>query len=483
MSADTPRARRLLPLAVGLGLLLVAPHSWPTPRTQAQSAPGEPAVELAPTPHRVASLGLSIRPPIGARVQAQQLGQAEASLVVFAPDGSWRLLIRQARTSDATLTPLKAAQELLEQLQAARAVRDARTNDVRGSSVQVLAEPAALELSGLPAARFYAAIPKLNEAPLVSGYTLVQPAPGRFIVAELDCLLADFERVRPVYEQVLGTLTVDDPAEADASRAAVVLAGEQLLASLDQEDLKALLPSRPIWWRHYVPAAGEEPERERGYQRIDIRLGQRGELDPRRPKARWSVEDREYGFLASTIGRFLDGQRIVDSQAIFFLSFDRSREAWVVRMTIREGDRRANWTETGVRDGDDIKVTADQPGATPLLKHWKKPPQAYLSQVEVHLLPWILASRGVEATFGFYRYVSALNDIALRRDTLSSVEGDPQARWLLETRSSEDAGLTRMTLRQDGWPIRRTLPDGSVMEPITLDALKALWRRKGLPLS
>ncbi|RMD65938.1 MAG: hypothetical protein D6824_01745 [Planctomycetota bacterium] len=468
--------RLLLGLSLAVGL-------FSSPAAAQQPDPSDRTVELAPTPHRVASLGLSIRPPLGARVQAQQLGQAEASLVVFAPDGSWRLLIREARTSDAALTPLKAAQELLKQLQAARAVRDARTNQIRGSSVQTLAEPQAMELAGLPAARFYAAVPKLNEAPVVSGYTLVQSAPGRFIVAELDCLLADYDRVRPVYEQVLDTLVVDDPAEAEAARAAVVLAGEQLLASLDQEALKALLPKAPLWWRHYVPAAGDAPERERGYQRIEVRIGQRGELDPRRPKARWSVEDREYGFLASAIGRFLDGERIVDSQSLFFLSFDRSREAWVVRMTVRQGDRRANWTETGVREGDDIKVTADQPGSTPLLKHWKKPPQAYLSQVEVYLLPRILASKGVEASFGFYRYVSALNDIALRRDTLTRLTDDAEAHWLLETRTSEDAGLTRMTLREDGSPLRRVLPDGSVMEPITLEALKALWRRKGLPLS
>jgi|GEM_PF-1852962 len=470
-------------------LASATPTAWAQGARPTRSAASEPApsVELAPTPYDIKSMGVSLRFPVGSKAQAQRLGTSEASVAVFAPDGSWRILVRTTKSKDTTLTPLAAVQAVLKQLQIARAVRDQRSNKVRGSSVQTLVEPATLDIAGAQAARFYTAIPRLNETPAVSGYTIVRMAPGRFFVAEFDCALADFDAARPVYERVMNTLHISDQSDRGAGRAALLLSGDTILASLDRDKIESILPKQPIWWRQYRPAQKDQAEKEIGYQRVETHVGQRGELDPRRPKSRWSVEDREFGFVASVMGRFLDGERIVDSQSIFFLSFDLSRESWVVRMTVREGDSKLNWSETGVREGDDIKVTADQPGSNPIVKHWKKPPRAYLSQVEVYLTPRILINAGAEAMFGFYRYLSALNDIALRRDTLRKVRKDDQAPtdaiWALETRSNDDAGVSVMFMDAHGAPIERRLPNNTRMTPMTLADLKRLWRSKGLPMS
>ena len=389
-------------------------------------------------------------------------------------------------SSDATLTIRSVADDLANDLLASRAKSLQRAD--RGSAARIHDRADDLDINGQRAARFYATLPdSLGGATVVSGYTIFQVGPGRFAILQMDCIEQEFPRVRPRYEAVVATATFRDPADLAAERAAGILAADSLLNSLNRADLEAVLPSGPRLYRIYRPATtGSRTDAEEvAYQRIEIRLGARGELAPSKDRRRWTQADHDMGIVVDLAGRYIDGDRHVDSQSLYFLSLDRKEESWTLRMVVREGKNEAGWTETGVRGGDDIKVTIDQPGGQPIVKQWRRPPEAYISQVEWFLLPRILAKRALPAVFNFYRYQSATAELALRRDVLDPADhqdSSAPAAWILRSRPDENSPDEVSLLNAEGELIRREMPDGKIMEPIELEALKKLWKSKGLPI-
>ncbi|TVQ33282.1 MAG: hypothetical protein EA376_02790 [Phycisphaeraceae bacterium] len=479
-------------LAAGLLLLGAAlpgaPNAAAQSRGEGQSRGA--AVELIDQPVLIQSLGMSIRLPVGASYNTDRMTGGQASFSMVASDNTWRMILHSPSSSDLTLNPESVADNLIDELRQSRSQmeQDRRGQRQVGSAVEILDRSVELNINDFPAARFYARIPgNVGGATIVSGYTIFQVGAGRFAILQMDCMEAEYTRARAAYETVVATAEFRDPADMAAERAAGVRAGNALLSSLNRSDLEAALLDQPAFYRLYRPApTGARADAEEiAYQQIDMRMGRRGELDPRKPVRRWTQADHEPGFIVTIIGRFLDGSRHVDSESIFFLSLDRDAEAWALRMVVREGRSETGWTETGVRSGGDIKVTIDQPGQTPVLKQWRKPAEAYLSQVESYLLPRILAQRSAATIFNFYRYQSSTAEIALRRDILEPLNDadDEDGAWRLRSRPDENSPEEISILSADGELIRRQLANGGVMEPIELEALRRLWKSKDLPLN
>ncbi len=182
--------------------------------------------------------------------------------------------------------------------------------------------------------------------------------------------------------------------------------------------------------------------------------------------------------------RYLEGARVIDSESLCFLRPDRESEAWATRMQIKDGAKETGWTETGAREGDDIKVSIDVPASSPVIKQWRRPSAGYLSQVEGFLLPRLLARAGAGGVLQFYQYQPGVTDVRIRRDELAAQPGlsdkDPGG-WILRTRRDPDAPEDVSLLDKSGRLLRRTLSGGVVMEPIERDALEKLWKSKGLP--
>ena len=474
----------LLAVCCGLPGLASSARAQDTPAGATPAAGG--MVEFADTPFRVPSLGLTMWLPEGTRIDTTNLLGGESTFQIVAPDSTWMLRGFTSSSRDTSLTPAGAAESLIVGLLKPGDVEDSLKDwdvKVAGARGEVLDRTERLALSGLEASRFYARLERPDRTEGVTGYPVSGTGPGRFLLVELTTPAEGFDRVRPVYESIVGAAEIRDPGEAAQERAAGVIAAEMLLESLNREDFVSMLDDEPRYFRLYRPTAtgADSDAEEVAYQRVLLTEGQRGELDPNKARGRWTSADREHGYIVRIDGRFLDQDRIVDSRAIYFLALDREEESWTLRMRVRDDKRREqNWRETGVRLGDDIKVTIDQDGEPPTLAQWKRPPEGYASQVESYLLPRIYARFGAPSVFNVYRYNSSTGELTMRTDEFAPLEGGEG--WSLITRSHADAPVETTVLDEQGRIVRRVLPTGIVMEPSSLDRLKQLWSSKGLPI-
>lgn len=439
-------------------------------------------VSLAQQPYEIRSLGMTVRLPNGASLDATNVGGVEASFTVTPKDATWIMRMHSPRSKDSALTPAGVADGLWDEIKSSSVGRDPATGRVDPrASAAIVDRLDDLVINGAEASRFYARVPRADRAVFITGYTIFSIAPGRFVIFQIDCLEPEFDRVRPMYEAVVATVRFKDISELAADRASGVIAGQRLLDHFNGDDLFSLLPEGQRFYRLYRPGGTdlEGDDTEVAYQAVELHRGQRGELDPSRPRSRWRQADREPGILASVKARFLDGDRVVDSESIFFLTPDRRSEAWSIRMAIKRGRDSAVYTETGARTGGQIDVNIVQPGQPPIAKSWKTPTEGYLSQVETLLLPVMLVEVGADLEYAFYAYQPQRTDVLLRRDTLK--RSDRPNEWIIETRPNEDALTDRSIVDADGALVRKFLANGVVMESIRPQELARIWRSKGLP--
>ena len=478
----SPIARTIAALAAAAAL---AGPAAPAARAQTQPASAPPAhpvgaVPLTDRPYEIRSLGLEIRLPVGASLDTTNIGGVEASFTVTAKDGTWIMRMHSPTSKDTKLTPAGVADGLFQELRKTRTGRDPKTGRVIDTITEIDRDDT-LKINGAPAVRFYARVPRSDGVVFVTGYTIFPRSPGRFIIFQLDCLEPEFAQARTVYETTVATVRLQGREELAADRAGGVLAGDRLLKHFNGADLLAMLPKDPRFFRLYRPGGtgSEGDDTEVAYQVVAMRPGQRGELDPSKPRSRWRPADRDKGIITSVKARFIDGKRLIDSESSFFLAADRASEGWSIRMAVKQGSDTALYTETGARQGDTIEVNVIEPGKPAISKSWKTPPEGYLSQVETYLLPFMLTKVGAELEYAFYTYQPQHNDIMLRRDTLQ--KSDRPGEWIVLTQPSEDASVDRATLDADGYLVRKTMANGVVMEAIRPKDLARLWRSKGLP--
>src|SRR5690606_29377970 len=196
--------------------------------------------------------------------------------------------------------------------------------------------------------------------------------------------------------------------------------GQAFLNSLPASEYLAALPEEPVRWLRTVAPSPTSADglREIGYQRVEMRTGKRGELNPQKPSSRWSQTELEDGILVKIEARAVLGPpenpaaQVVDSQSIFWMKLDeqgRGEEAWSMRMILKERGEESLYTEVGARLGDQLTVTVNAPGLPPAEKRWRIPDAGYLSQVETHLLPRLLARADAQVDVAFYAYSSSLN--------------------------------------------------------------------------
>lgn len=467
-------------LVIFAACALIAPTAAQPQQPREGSVQPNPIV-FSSEPFEIKSLGLTIRLPIGARLDTSSIGVTNASFALFAKDNTWIIKLLTPESHDLSLTAANVADGLLAELSRSWTARDPLTNRVTMSAITELFRDDSLVLGTMRASRFYARVPRPNGAVLVNGYTIIRTAPGRFVIFQLDCMEAEYDRARMAYETILATVRFRDPTEMSADRASGLLAGDRLLMHFNSDDLVSMLPESQQFYRLYRPGTTglESDDIEVAYQVVDIHRGQRGELTPSRSKSRWIQSDRDWGFVVNVKARFLDGKQVIDSESIFFLSLDRTKEAWSTKMAIKQGRKTALFIETGARDGDAIEVNTIRPGEPPQAKRWKKPPLGYLSQVEKYLLPMMLTAMGAQTEFAFYTYQSQHNDLMLRRDTLTL--SDTTGQWILDTTDNEDVSKDTTFLSANGDVVRKKLANGVVMEAIKPDRLARIWRNKGLP--
>lgn len=483
---------RVLPatLAAAAGFLLPLPAAGQTTAKGQPSAakPAEGGVVLSGEPYRLDSVGLSVLLPVGASAQATRIGeQATVQISPAPPDSGWLLTIQTPQSKDLEMTVTEVADTVVAQLLGAYGVTDKDVTKVVETGAKVLHRDQGLTVNGHAAERFYVEVPAAGDQPaLVRGYTVFRVAPGRFCAFDLITPKTEFPRSRAIYETTIATATFVDPADLASSRGAVVKAGVAALSGLTSADYEAVIAGqKERWYRYFRPAptGSDADAQEIAYKRVRAWRGQQGELDPDRPKSRWTAADRQEGYLFRIDARYIAQGQIVDSVGIYFLSADRDSEAWSLKMAVRgvNGSTVETTTETGARSGTSMTISTGGTGRPGEVTRPVVPREGYISQLESFILPQLLIRAGATADYGFYAYQSAQGNVRIRRDSLSRPAGG-SATWQMTSKSDEDRPPQVSFYNEAGDLIRTKLPDGSVWEPVELDRLVGLWKSKGMPM-
>jgi len=499
-----PATRLLLTAAAAFTILTpaVSAQNSPNRGVSTFSNPRTTTARLADTPTEIEAVGLRFYPVEGSRAQVTRLGDQSSVQVLPAQGTNWVMNIATPRTRDATQTVDTVADAILEQL-----LESTTAVEVRGEQgsltgrANVIRVPD-LVINGQTASRFYVALQtgtgedrRAGTAErVIRGYTVFKPQPDRFVTFELVTTEREFANVRPVYELMIGTARFTDVGEsAERTRVAAERGAEFIEGLTPASYAGAIAAARERWDRLYEPAASgsDRDAREIGYRRLRAREGQRGELRPEVPQARWRASDRQRGYIVQLDSRVLQDRQIIDIESIFFLAADRETEGWTIRVAVRDregGPRRPAtiaYTEVGVRDGNRLNVVVEPRGGASSTHSATVDRTTYLSQVEHFLLPHLLVLNAAPGDFAFTYWSSNATAVTTRRDALENpgagvfelesvlIDSDPPQ----VSRFNEQGRLIRTSLPETDQTPRR------VWQPIELPRLTELWRSKSLPMN
>jgi hypothetical protein len=486
-------------LAGLLGIIIAA--GLAAPATDAQDAstpPGPPKAVAVEEPYSVPDIGVTVLLPANTTAEAQFIPGGRTKAVLRDPSNAWVIQIFNAVSSNTTLTIAEILDNFEQQRRdGLRAYQDANpgmfrdadprffTDDERGRSPLVVSgrlDPPNLQIAGLPAGRFYCDTP-LIDPNIVTGYTVFKQGPGRFVIFQLDCVTGTFADSRQVYETIVASATFENSDEANAERATALLVGKSFLSSISNEDIEAVLFDEPVFQRLYRPAPTGLPAdaTEIGWQRLQVRLGQRGELEAGKPRDRWTAADREFGYLVKIDGQINQGSDEFETQAAYFLDRERRNEAISI-LNRRRVDGQVVWTgsTTVIRRGTMMTLSTTQTAQPVETRDWSVP-EEYISRVELELLPRLVALKTPEEStaefdFGFFHFNINNQRLQLRRDKFTNA--NLVAGWQRVTQPGPQLPDVTETLDASGDLIRRELPGGVLVETVDGETLRQLQQKR-----
>lgn len=471
-------------------LALLAPLPLAAPPAHAQEA--GPLIPLAAQPFEIPSLGIAITLPERAYTSVQTIAGAQATALVYPGESNqkWQMAIKSHRSANTKLTNTEALDEIIRQIKLTKPVTDARKGGVNRddllnknfeySRIQVTSRTPGLDIGGVPAERVYLSAPQVPDYP-DSGITIFNPEPGVFMLVHLEAPHGTMDSLKPMYETVCASVAYKDASEVTARRAAAVLATDELFADINASDLEMLLDKQLRFFRLFRPSESGRPmdDKDVAWQRISIRSGQAGEINPGKARTSWGAEDREYGFIMQIEARALWLNFVVDSQGIFFLSRDREHERWSLKNTVRKETTTDTTTQTLIRKGENLSYVVERPGEPRFTGEFVIPERGYLSKIEATLLPRIVASRDIPGEFAYYAFDPGLDTIALKYE---SFDRDGTGRWQSTFKHVENALPQTSVYDENGVIVRRTTADGQRMVPIDPERLRTIWNTKDLPI-
>ena len=468
--------------------------------------PEDWGVKLAPEPVRSESVGVTIHVPIGSVTQ-QSAYQKLATTSILLPEDLGTVIIQERRTKQLDLGVEEVADGLILGIlslapeygfdkdkanKPGGGKPDPDDIKVVGSGATVMSRDKAMKVGGYDADHTYIDLPRVGSTvSTVRGSTLVKVGPGRFILFELYTSGIKYEKAKEMYEVMLATVSIDDPTDASARRAAAVGMGIRVLDRLSESDYREVFSSFPERWERLYQQAttgAAADDEEIGYRRIRARIGKRGEMSPKKPKDLWNAAEQDEGFIVQIDARILDLGGIVDTRATYFAMPDFSEEAWVVNMSIRKGPdeygnpgKTSRWQEIGARRGTDMSVRIVPQSADSTTIRPQVATEGYLSMVQSFVLPQLLVRAGIPGDMAFYTYQTTSGTVRLRTDTIDQSDKGRKL-WTLTTRLNADAEPQTTTITPDGEVLRTTFTDGRRWDTIPLDQLARIWKTKGLPL-
>jgi hypothetical protein len=413
------------------------------------------------------SYGVSILPPINSVVNKLSVDDAIARITT--QDGyGIHLFIKETPNE----MSLEQVQDLaIEQMTVAYPSANAMKDNVK-------------PLDDYKQLSLYFYMPQTKQGPWVTAQTFVQISPKVFVLFQLETPKVKYELADPVYKAVIASLKITDPRELFAQREKMLDAGHELLSKLQFEKLKDQLV--PEQWFRFV-----EGDRDIGYMRIRQGFGK---LDGREKADNNAME--RMGFKIEVMARIQLGSTLYDSINTSYVSVEHDEEIWSIRTTERPQDPRKipqvklrdqqrlkfdvqqipvdmqnTWVETGLLSNGKIQLNRRQPTSDRNFT-WDMPPQAYLSQVDLYLLPMMLASQP-DGQWGFYAYHPNKSKVSFRTERLEHLAG---GRYRIYSRlSPEDIQEQVTDYEANGQIIKRVLPGGRMLIPAEQHLIERLW--------
>jgi hypothetical protein len=431
---------------------------------------------------------------------------------IVAEDQSWRIEVQVHRTSRAEATVHDTADLVSRNVEQLAPVVTPGRGDIKPrleSSVELLQRLTRFTIAGCPTPgeRLYFSVPgAASTGKRMMGYTILKPMPTTFVIFELSCDEAKFEKARAAYELSIATAKFEDPSKIIAARGATLAAGTEFLSQLSEDKLARVGDGVERWFRWSKPSlagatGGDRDGTEIGYRVQTVTKGRRSDIGAEGGGGR----DNPAGLIVSTQVRILQRgpggtagkvNTIIDSDTKAFTSFDRKDEAWLTTTAVRDlkaaaGVKPTLYSETGVRSGNSMSIVSRAPGKPDSVVQPTLRATQYVSVGESQLLGNLLVLDGGSAggaaagtaggEFGFYAYRADTGMVSFRREAVGRDATRANA-WTVRSRQRDEKVTTLSVYRDDGTLVRSELVDGSVWEPIEPDALLKLWKSKNLPV-
>ena len=466
-----------------LAIVVLSPNAFAQSGAQSTQIGSEPNItQLQPDPITIESIGLTLNLPEGATAETVRIGNS-TSTGVSLPANLGTIIIKEQRTSNEELTAKEAANSIRDQLMSAR-------------GAVVIAEQPALRVGIWTGHRVYVRTPNpnANGNPLYRGVTIFSHKPRTFLIYDFTHEGNDesFDMARVLYETSVGTMNLQEMSSQSLKRAAGFKATKALLNQITIDDLDAVLTGKKgeRWERLYTPAkSGDEMDaKEHGYRRVRSWSGYKGDLG-NKEKSKWSSEDRKLGYLLQIDSMALDSGLRIDSRALFYMSLDGNEETWTIRMTVKDSNNLGEDGKptsqdsaiTGARIGGKLNITSVDGNSPPTTISPFIPEEGYITQVQSYLLGPLITQQKLQGDFAAYAYNPVTNSVTLRWDISEQPPQSP-GMWSVTTKTSPDTPPTTALFDAHGDLMRVRLTNGRLWEPIELERLLSLWKRKGLPI-
>ena len=458
------------------------PNRAPRPAAQ------EPVpIELSQTPTELRAIGLNLFLPIDTNVRTEFIAGGQSKTVIQPMDSTWVVQVFNSISRDKNLTPSAALDAIVDQRKSEFEVRRGETRT--RSLIEDFDRIDDLQFSDKEAARVYLRRPDDPSYP-VTAYTIVRTEPGEFVIFQLDTPTDALPRTRVMYETIIASARWTERKEADESRRFAARSAIRFMQTVTTEDIEAVLTESPVHLRVYRPRPGghHSDAEEIGYQIVEVRKGQAGEVDPRRARTSWGPAEREWGFLATINARTLMPDAVVNSRAIAFLSRDRQNESWRVIMEMRTGSVMQKSELIVIRRGLRLTAQTILPNEAPMVREDMLPDGEqgqYLSFVERLLLPRLIAHKHTSDSpafydLAYYNFDPRRGGVTLRQETFERQSGGG---WTGTTIPFEGHNPWNTTYDDSGEILERTISPVEVMQRVTQERLNRLWRDKQLPIT
>lgn len=404
------------------------------------------------------SYGISLRPPLGCNLVERTSDDAVLRIL---GDAGYRISVYVRKSPERP-----TLEQLLAKLMGQFAV------DQMNSTI--LVDPKETRIAQVRGLVTYIKVVDPKRKDWVMGFAVLQLNPGAYVMFQLESPMTWFQGSRAIFEAVLASMELVNPFDMNEAREAAVARSIEWRSTLKPVDLQQAVIAHQ--WLRIL-----QNDKEVGYMHV----AQKQDREMQSTGIRVDVEamiQMDKDFTYTTTGRY-------------FVSDSNSMEIWstqtVGRRTLAPGetpkpDDVRTVSETGVRDKHNIEINRATTAANRKQLKWDlskrntegafeakhRMDQAYLSQVDLHLLPRLLPRKNTEP-MGFYAYYPNTGKLAYRTERVAV---EPDGSFKIYSRPSPEQPEQMTQYNAAGVLVKRALPGGQVLIPTSKAEIAAKWK-------